>query len=350
MNLTQITITQHCLETLFLPILLYFSPEIDTETLRNAFAPFGEISDCRVVKDMATNKSKGYGFCSFVKKTDAQSAIDTMNGQWLGSRSIRTNWATRKPPAPHNGYAAIGDKNKLEYDDMFNRSSATNFTVYCGGISDSDEESIRRVFCQYGRIMEIRYFKDKGYAFIRYDNKESACSAIVAAHCTDIDGQNVKCSWGKENPGSSNPTSMPMNQVASNANTSNSNGALTSRLGIPGQNPGAGSVMMPGGNPAASGGYQGAVAWDPQQMQAAQLAAAAAQNPAAAQQYYAQQQYYAYMYSPQYMQQMQQQQAAAQQQYYAQQQAAAGYPPGANSNNQGGQPPYPGGYGPPQSH
>lgn len=22
-----------------------------------------------------------------------------MNGQWLGSRSIRTNWATRKPPA-----------------------------------------------------------------------------------------------------------------------------------------------------------------------------------------------------------------------------------------------------------
>lgn len=25
-----------------------------------------------------------------------------MNGQWLGSRSIRTNWATRKPPAPKN--------------------------------------------------------------------------------------------------------------------------------------------------------------------------------------------------------------------------------------------------------
>lgn len=22
-----------------------------------------------------------------------------MNGQWLGSRAIRTNWATRKPPA-----------------------------------------------------------------------------------------------------------------------------------------------------------------------------------------------------------------------------------------------------------
>ena len=103
---------------------------------------------------------------------------------------------------------------------MFNRSSATNFTVYCGGISDSDENSIRRVFSQYGRIMEIRYFKDKGYAFIRYDNKESACSAIVAVHCTDIDGQNVKCSWGKENPGSSNPGSNMPNQGMHNSSNS----------------------------------------------------------------------------------------------------------------------------------
>lgn len=31
---------------------------------------------------------------------EAESAINAMNGQWLGSRNIRTNWATRKPPAP----------------------------------------------------------------------------------------------------------------------------------------------------------------------------------------------------------------------------------------------------------
>lgn len=30
---------------------------------------------------------------------EAESAITAMNGQWLGSRAIRTNWATRKPPA-----------------------------------------------------------------------------------------------------------------------------------------------------------------------------------------------------------------------------------------------------------
>lgn len=92
----------------------------------------------------------------------------------------------------------------LNYEEVFQQASAMNFTVYCGGISDSDENTIRAAFSPYGRIMEIRYFRDKGYAFIRYDNKESACSAIVAVNGTDLAGQNVKCSWGKENPGMQN--------------------------------------------------------------------------------------------------------------------------------------------------
>ena len=74
--------------------------------------------DCRVVRDPQTLKSKGYGFVSFMKKVEAENAIALMNGrwlcctaaqhtvlcagQWLGSRSIRTNWATRKPPANRN--------------------------------------------------------------------------------------------------------------------------------------------------------------------------------------------------------------------------------------------------------
>lgn len=31
---------------------------------------------------------------------DAECAIAGMNGQWLGNKPIRTNWATRKPAVP----------------------------------------------------------------------------------------------------------------------------------------------------------------------------------------------------------------------------------------------------------
>jgi len=187
------------------------SPEIDTETLKNAFAPFGEISDCRVVRDPTTNKSKGYGFCSFVRKNEAQQAIEQMNGQWLGSRSIRTNWATRKPPSVtgggfggsgfSGGGGGGGGGKSLDFEEVFNQSSPNNCTVYVGGCSTGDEGALRRAFNQYGRILEVRYFKDKGYAFVRYDNKESACGAIVAVNSTEVGGQIVKCSWGKEGGG-----------------------------------------------------------------------------------------------------------------------------------------------------
>lgn len=72
------------------------APEIDQQTLREAFAPHGEISDVKIMKDPHTLVHKGYGFISFVNKADAETAIQQMNGQWLGTRKIRTNWATRK--------------------------------------------------------------------------------------------------------------------------------------------------------------------------------------------------------------------------------------------------------------
>ena len=70
---------------------------VDNKTLQDAFAPFGSISDVKVIRDPATQKSKGYGFVSYPRREEAERAIEQMNGQWLGRRTIRTNWATRKP-------------------------------------------------------------------------------------------------------------------------------------------------------------------------------------------------------------------------------------------------------------
>lgn len=180
------------------------SPDIETHTLRDAFAAFGDISDCRVVRDPQTLKSKGYGFVSFAKKVEAESAISAMNGQWLGSRSIRTNWATRKPPAPKTEVNA----KPLTFDEVYNQSSPTNCTVYCGGLTNGlTEDLMQKTFAPFGTIQEIRVFKEKGYAFVRFSTKESATHAIVAVHNTDINGQMVKCSWGKE---SGDPNNVPV--------------------------------------------------------------------------------------------------------------------------------------------
>ncbi|XP_035825925.1 nucleolysin TIAR isoform X1 [Aplysia californica] len=186
------------------------SSDIEQHQLRDAFCVYGEISDCKIIRDPATMKSKGYGFVSFVNKQDAEQAINGMNNQWLGTRPIRTNWATRKPPAP-----VVKENTKpLVYEEVFSQSSPTNCTVYCGGVTNGlTEELMRKTFSQYGTIQEVRVFKDKGYAFIRFSTKEAATQAICAVHGTSISDQPVKCSWGKES-NDSNPSAQ---QTTSNS-------------------------------------------------------------------------------------------------------------------------------------
>jgi len=202
-------------------------PEVETEQLRSAFQSYGEIVDCRVVKDMTTQRSRGYGFVSFANKPDAENAIERMAGAWIGSKQVRTNWATRRPP----GYGA-GDRENgqnggggpvgggghphpprpLKYEDVFARASPANCTVYVGGLTgNGDEELLRRTFVPFGRILEVRHFRDKGYAFVRFDNKESACNAIVAVNGSDVGGGLVRCAWGKENGG--NPANNHVNHM-----------------------------------------------------------------------------------------------------------------------------------------
>lgn len=152
------------------------APDIDQQTLREAFAPYGEISDVKIMKDPHTLVHKGYGFISFVNKVDAEAAIAQMNGQWLGTRKIRTNWATRKvqPGGPGGmgemqissggGGGGGGNKyaNKLDYNEVWSRSSDTNTTVYCGGLSNISEDVLRNTFGIYGQIIGIHPFPDRG--------------------------------------------------------------------------------------------------------------------------------------------------------------------------------------------
>ena len=56
---------------------------------------------------------------------------------------------------------------KLEFNEVWNRTSDTNCTVYFGNCGEISEDFVRSLFDRYGPIVEIRVFKEKGYAFVR---------------------------------------------------------------------------------------------------------------------------------------------------------------------------------------
>ena len=65
--------------------------------LKAAFDPFGEVTAVRVVTDRMTGRSKGFGFVTMPDATQAQAAIDALNGHELDGRTLRVNESQPKP-------------------------------------------------------------------------------------------------------------------------------------------------------------------------------------------------------------------------------------------------------------
>ncbi len=66
--------------------------------LRNAFAPYGEITEAKVITDRNTGRSRGFGFVTFSRDEDAKTAISKMHGTNLDGRSITVNEAQERSP------------------------------------------------------------------------------------------------------------------------------------------------------------------------------------------------------------------------------------------------------------
>ena len=72
----------------------------DRYQLREIFSAFGEVTSARVVTDRETGRSKGFGFVEMPDNTQAQAAVDALNGSEVGGRKVVVNEARPRPPRP----------------------------------------------------------------------------------------------------------------------------------------------------------------------------------------------------------------------------------------------------------
>ena len=61
--------------------------------LEQAFSQFGQVTSAKVMMERETGRSKGFGFVEMGSDAEAQAAINGMNGQPLGGRSVVVNEA-----------------------------------------------------------------------------------------------------------------------------------------------------------------------------------------------------------------------------------------------------------------
>ena len=79
------------------------------QDLEQAFGQFGAVTSAKVMMERDTGRSKGFGFVEMGSDAEAQDAINGMNGQSLGGRSIVVNEARpMEPRPPRSGGGGFG--------------------------------------------------------------------------------------------------------------------------------------------------------------------------------------------------------------------------------------------------
>jgi RNA recognition motif-containing protein len=93
------------------------SSDVTDEAIREAFESFGQVTSAKVIKNKYTGQSRGFGFVEMVEQTQAQTAINSLNGKELLGKQISVNEAHPRTDRGRSG----GLGGRMDYSGGRNR-------------------------------------------------------------------------------------------------------------------------------------------------------------------------------------------------------------------------------------
>lgn len=79
------------------------SKETTVKELEDKFSSFGTIANCKIIKDIMSGESKGFGFIEMPNSTEATKALHELNSTELDGKKIIVNEARPKSSSRDNG-------------------------------------------------------------------------------------------------------------------------------------------------------------------------------------------------------------------------------------------------------
>jgi len=80
------------------------------DELRDLFAQHGEVTDLHVPTDRETGRPRGFAFVEMPDDSQAQAAIDAINGTDVGGRELTVNKARERTERPRGGGGGGGGR------------------------------------------------------------------------------------------------------------------------------------------------------------------------------------------------------------------------------------------------
>lgn len=149
----------------------YLPRSVDVDQLKAMFEKYGPVANAHIVKNTATNESKGYGFITFHDENSSEPAINELNGQPIEDKRLRVAYST-----------PIDDNNRTK---AVATSSGDDVNVYIANLPKTwDEKELTARFETYGPVKHCKILRDnagvsRGAGFVRYETSKMAAAAIL---------------------------------------------------------------------------------------------------------------------------------------------------------------------------
>ncbi|XP_063682455.1 ELAV-like protein 2 [Bolinopsis microptera] len=149
----------------------YLPRSVEVNQLKGMFEKFGEVANAHIVKNTATNESKGYGFITFEDENSAVGAIIELNGHQMEDKRLRVAYST-----------PIDDTNRSKAAPA---ASNDDVNVYIANLPKTwDEKELTARFETYGPVKHCKILRDvsgasRGAGFVRYETSKMAAAAIL---------------------------------------------------------------------------------------------------------------------------------------------------------------------------
>ena len=78
------------------------SYNLTEESVRGLFERHGKVDSVKLINDRETGKPRGFGFVD-MPQSEAQAAIQALNGFQMNGRPLRVNEAQERPQRPRQG-------------------------------------------------------------------------------------------------------------------------------------------------------------------------------------------------------------------------------------------------------
>ncbi|XP_059921157.1 heterogeneous nuclear ribonucleoprotein A1b isoform X8 [Gadus macrocephalus] len=171
--------------------------ETTDESLRAHFEQWGTLTDCVVMRDTGSKRSRGFGFVTYATVEEVDAGMDArphkVDGRMVEPKRAVSREDSNKPGA-----------------------HVTVKKIFVGGIKeDTEEAQLRDYFSQFGKIDLVEIMTDRntgkrrGFAFVTFDDHDSVDRIVIqkyhTVNCHNCEVRKALSKQEMQNTGMSRP-------------------------------------------------------------------------------------------------------------------------------------------------